>query len=651
MRLFLFFAAAFSFFNLQAQNMDADSLQRQLKIVKEDTLRVYLLESISYSYLSTSPDTAMEYALAGLNLAEKIGFAKGVAICTNAIGNVYFGIGDNAKALQYFLSYLRQKEQLKEGNLAVAYFNLANVYTEQKDYQHALFYLFQALAEDKRLLDTASLTYDYHSLGNIYTRMTKPDSSLIYLDTSYSFAVQLADTNMLGAILNSFGDAYLSKNDLLKAQDYFGSSIPFATIANDVEILISNYIGLSNISRQRDNMDSAIHYAKRAWTLANESNFLKQYLQAGVLLTNLFEEVSMYDSAYYYQKLSIATRDSIFNVEEIKKVQNLKFEEEFRRQSIESAKAEYRSKIKLFAAIGVTIILVFIAFLLWRNSMQKEKANKLLQQAKEKVETTLEELRQAQAQLIHNEKMASLGELTAGIAHEIQNPLNFVNNFSEMNKELVNELAAEIEKGNISEVKTLAADIIGNEEKILHHGRRAEAIVKGMLQHSRNNVGIREPVNINSLLDEYIRLSYHGLRAKDKTFETAIKTDFDKDLGNISIVPQDIGRVFLNLLNNAFYATAARRKMETEEYKPVVFISTSGEGNKVVIRIKDNGTGIPAAVVDKIFQPFFTTKPPGQGTGLGLSISYDIITNGHNGELKVNTREGEFTEFVITLER
>ncbi|MBS1666807.1 MAG: GHKL domain-containing protein [Bacteroidetes bacterium] len=296
--------------------------------------------------------------------------------------------------------------------------------------------------------------------------------------------------------------------------------------------------------------------------------------------------------------------------------------------------------------------MLIFAFILYRNNKQKQKANILLQAQKQEIETTLSELKNTQTQLVQSEKMASLGELTAGIAHEIQNPLNFVNNFSEVNKDLIEELNAERLKPNTERdeqlEKELLNDLKENEEKINFHGKRADAIVKGMLQHSRASKGIKEPTNINVLADEYFRLAYHGLRAKDKTFNAEMKTDFDDSIGKINIVPQDIGRVLLNLYNNGFYAVSERKKVEGEGYSPLLSLQTMKSGNNITITVKDNGNGIPQNVVGKIFQPFFTTKPTGQGTGLGLSLSYDIV-KAHGGEIKVETKEGEGTAFIIQL--
>jgi len=276
-----------------------------------------------------------------------------------------------------------------------------------------------------------------------------------------------------------------------------------------------------------------------------------------------------------------------------------------------------------------------------------EDFNKL-EAAKRQVDNTLVDLKQAQQLLVQSEKMASLGELTAGIAHEIQNPLNFVNNFSEVNTELISEMLEEVKKGNIEDAEAIADDIKKNLEKINHHGKRADSIVKGMLQHSRTSSGQKELTDINALADEYLRLAYHGLRAKDKSFNAKFETDFDNTIDKINIIPQDVGRVILNLINNAFYAVSQRQKTEGKEYEPTVIISTAHLNGNVEVKVKDNGIGISAKNLDKIFQPFFTTKPTGQGTGLGLSLSYDII-RAHGGELKVETKENNGSLFAIQL--
>ena len=262
---------------------------------------------------------------------------------------------------------------------------------------------------------------------------------------------------------------------------------------------------------------------------------------------------------------------------------------------------------------------------------------------------SLKELKETEEQLIQREKMASLGELTAGIAHEIQNPLNFVNNFSEVNTELIDEMSEGLKTGKINEALNLANDVKQNNEKINFHGKRADSIVKAMLQHSRNSSGLKEPTDINNLADECLRLSFHGMRAKDKSFNAKTEITLDKDIGLVNVVSQDIGRVLLNLFTNSFYSVLQKQKTAGENFEPLVSVRTKKVPGAVQIMVRDNGKGIPQKVIDKIFQPFFTTKPTGEGTGLGLSMSYDIITKGHDGELKVDTKEGEYAEFTIIL--
>jgi signal transduction histidine kinase len=332
---------------------------------------------------------------------------------------------------------------------------------------------------------------------------------------------------------------------------------------------------------------------------------------------------------YFQQQESIPADEKTELIKALKKVKS--------DLEIAEFKLERTEKVKRTTAI-----------LLDETIQELELKRKAVEETNAALHQSMEELKAAQAQLIQSEKMASLGELTAGIAHEIQNPLNFVNNFSDVSVELISEMVDEVEKGNTEEVKAIAKDVQQNLEKILHHGKRAGDIVKGMLQHSRTSSGQKELTDINALADEYLRLAYHGLRAKDKSFNAVLKTAYDEGIGKINIIPQDIGRVILNLITNAFYAVNERKKQLIEGYEPVVSVRTNQVAGRVEIVIKDNGTGIPQRTLDKIFQPFFTTKPTGQGTGLGLSLSYDIV-KAHGGEIKVDSAENEGTMFTIIL--
>jgi len=366
-----------------------------------------------------------------------------------------------------------------------------------------------------------------------------------------------------------------------------------------------------------------------------------------------------YKGAYENYKLYTLYRDSLQKKETEKRELQQEFEKKQAIAKVEQEKKDANAKrvknLQYFTIAGLLVLLlviILIALIQWKNNKQRKKTNTLLQSEKEKAESALTELKTTQTQLIQSEKMASLGELTAGIAHEIQNPLNFVNNFSDVNKELIEELMEERHKEQSTRDQKIEHEILRNlkenEEKINHHGRRADAIVKGMLQHSRSSSGQKELTDINALTDEYLRLAYHGLRAKDKSFNAKFITDFDNNVDKINIMPQEIGRVILNLINNAFYAVSEKQKQLNGGFEPTVSVGTKKIAGKVMITVADNGGGIPQKVLDKIFQPFFTTKPTGQGTGLGLSLSYDII-KAHGGEIRVETKEGEGSEFVIQL--
>jgi signal transduction histidine kinase len=415
--------------------------------------------------------------------------------------------------------------------------------------------------------------------------------------------------------------------------------IPVAPAAGYVEP--DYYLALLRIEQKnyQEAMAALVRNIKRVKGL--RQNVLRDYK----LLAGLYEKTGDNVKAKEVYKNFIILQDSA--LADQSKFRTISFETEQQITDNEIAISKLESANKLSAqsrnfSIGIAALLLILAGSIYYRFQSKKKANAVL-------EKTLTELKSTQSQLIQSEKMASLGELTAGIAHEIQNPLNFVNNFSEVNTELIEEMKEELKAGKTAEAISLADDIKANNEKIAFHGKRADSIVKGMLQHSRSGSNQKEATDINNLLDECLRLSFHGMRAKDKSFNAKTETSFDSNLIPINIVSQEIGRVFLNLFTNAFYSVMQKKKELGENYNPVVSASTQKEGNAVKIIVRDNGNGIPQRVIDKIFQPFFTTKPTGEGTGLGLSMSYDIITKGHGGELKVETREGEFAQFTIIL--
>jgi signal transduction histidine kinase len=460
------------------------------------------------------------------------------------------------------------------------------------------------------------------------------------------------------------GDVYFKQGDYRQAKLLYLKGHDLSINTNNLfNVAIAKH-KLSQLYLKIKQNDSALFYAKDNLSLMYflQQNFANFQLNLGTLYEDIFlayKQKNQLDSAYKYLLITSQIKDSLYKVRiaNLSAFQNVSFEETLRLESLESEQLQTESKIRIYSLLAGFMVVSVIGIILFRNNNQRKKSNLLLtsqkneiEQQKKQVEESMERLQSTQSQLVQAEKMASLGELTAGIAHEIQNPLNFVNNFAEVNTELIDELKKEIEPAGIISANELIEDIKANSEKIAHHGNRADAIVKSMLQHSRKTSAQKELTDINALCDEYLRLSYHGLRAKDKSFNAEFDTKFDTTLPLISVIPQDIGRVILNLINNAFYAVNERQKNEKDTgYKPHVTLTTRKQGGKVIIEVADNGTGIPTQVKEKIFQPFFTTKPTGEGTGLGLSLSYDIVTKGHGGELRVETKEGIGTEFIIQL--
>ena len=510
---------------------------------------------------------------------------------------------------------------------------------------------------------TPRIQLAYLNLGQSYLEANKPDSAFYYEKKAEqlalhgndkTFAIALSKTYLSTAQMH-LGDIYKALGNDSMSLAYYYQGLKTSTETNNRFTLSRLCAKLCRHFINTGNKDSALYYSLKDIGILKTLGMI-----AGVEINfgNGYENVylsyklnNQFDSAFKYQGLALVTKDSLAKVriKNLAEFQKLTYDEQLRLQNLEKEKVIYQNKVRTYFMLTGIGVLLLLAIIFYINNRQKNKANKKIANAYNDLKST------QQQQLIQSEKMASLGELTAGIAHEIQNPLNFVNNFSEVNRELIDELVDEVNKGNTDEVKAIANDIKDNEEKINHHGKRADAIVKGMLQHSRSSTGVKEATDINALTDEYLRLAYHGLRAKDKDFNSTLKTDFDNSIEKINIIPQDIGRVLLNLYNNAFYAVAekqnAERSKQNAEYQPTV----SGSGTKKsgmrrshVITVSDNGNGIPEKIVDKIFQPFFTTKPTGQGTGLGLSLSYDII-KAHGGEIKVKTKEGEGTEFIIQL--
>ena len=555
----LLFAAVINLpVNSQVQNID--SLKRLLEKSQPDTNRVNILMLLCYAYYFTNPETSLTYSERAGALAKELNYVKGEIVALNHAGESLRFLGDYPRSLRLQLRALELNRRIKnaEGE-AVSMGFIGFTYIEFREYRQALDYLFSSRDLNKNVKSQTKETFDLSNIGYAYNLLGMTDSALYYGQLAFKSYTGLTHGALKSLILTRLGITYFSLGKKDSALKYYHAALQNSSA---VEKVHKSKIErkLAELYRSISEYDSSLYYARRSFLDGKQTVQRLELLETGKLLVSLFREKQNNDSAFFYQDFVVAMTDSLYGPKKFKELQLLMLEEQQRQQGILKAQEQYKNKtrtIALLAALGVFLI---IAFILFRNIRNKQKANNLLNEQKNKIEQTLEELKAAQKQLIQSEKMASLGELTAGIAHEIQNPLNFVNNFSEVNNELIDEMKDELTKGNIEGAKSIADDISENEEKIIHHGKRADAIVKGMLQHSRSSSGVKEPTDINALADEYLRLAYHGLRAKDKSFNATMKTNFDENIGSINIIPQDIGRVILNLITNAFYAASRHQR-------------------------------------------------------------------------------------------
>jgi signal transduction histidine kinase len=631
-----------------AQSKKIDSLKIALANTTNPVERFDILNNLSLElagWKGIRIDSG--YCIEMLQIAQKLDSDSLLAISYNWLSSFfYLNKGDNTTGLEYIFKAVPLAEKAKDKRrISSLYFDIALIYFDLQSNEEALKYTLKGA---ENLPDKSHPLYDYmlvqyqSNMAQYFLTVKQPDSATYYITGMSETNQRLNGGTYDIPELTFKAEAYALKGNLSLADQNYQEALKLVDSVDNgsVRVLFYNHYIPFLLSSNR--VDEAATQSKYCLALAmRDDNSNMKMIGAG-FLRRVFEIRHQLDSAYYYSSMEADFKAVIFNQNNNNKIQALAFKENLRSYEEERKKAAYRNQLRLYALLGGLGVFLTIATILYINNRLRQKTNKEL-------EATLSNLRATQSQLIQSEKMASLGELTAGIAHEIQNPLNFVNNFSEVSSELVNEMNIEMDKGNTEDAKLIARDLKQNLEKINHHGKRAGDIIKGMLQHSRSSTGKKELTDINKLTDEYLRLAYHGLRVKNKSFNATIKTDFDETIGNINIIPQDIGRVVLNLINNAFYAVSTKASTSADGgYEPTVSVSTKKVGDKVLISVKDNGNGIPQKVLDKIFQPFFTTKPTGQGTGLGLSLSYDIV-KAHGGELKVETREGEGSKFIINL--
>jgi len=682
---------------LAETNMPAarDTLEMFLKLLKDDD---FLEKGYVYSEMGTlyrqslRTEKGVEYSKKALEMFRVSESEIDYMYELNSLGLVLRENGNYGESLDYLLKALKTARNLNDNSATIeALLAIGFVYALVEKKYVAIKYQQEALELFEQANDSIGIARVHNDMGVTFDFAGEIDSALVHhkkalalrlnynneYDTfsSYTYIGDLLALNgdIKGAIENTekglsytnhpyitsiissyikLGDFYNKLPDSNKANDTFIKAKQLSEENEYSEGILSVAIQLARLAEKNGNYKQALSFLRLAEGKAPEVNLqVKSLFYKAIAFA--YSELGDYKKAYQNNVIYAGLKDSVLAAENLSKVTKmtnimafenelaLKKENNERIMALKQAEIDREKVTRNLFLVGMIVAVIFVVITLVRF-FEKKKLNETL-------EHTLSNLKSTQKQLIQSEKMASLGELTAGIAHEIQNPLNFVNNFSELSSELIDEMNQEVENGDFEEVKFISADIKSNLEKITHHGKRAEGIVKGMLQHSRSSSGIKEKTDLNALCDEYLRLAYQGLRVKDKSFNATLTTDFDAKLGKIDILPQEMGRVILNLITNAFYAVKERKTKDGDAFEPQVSISTKIQENEIHILVSDNGYGIPDSIKDKIFQPFFTTKPTGQGTGLGLSMSYDIIKNSHQGELLVETIVNQGTIFTIKL--
>jgi signal transduction histidine kinase len=661
---------------VHGQTGKIDEARRQLAGKLTDTGKMVQYGILCFELREINPDSSFHYATLMYPIAQKLKLPLESSFALAEIGYALITKGNFPRALQSILKSIEVLDQSAENmpvlspafetldvysnrqddverqkltRLGLIYSFLGIAHNNAQNYRKAVNYLSSGIQIGNRIGHKKLLVVEYIPMGRAFLSLGKLDSALWCFEQAQANAIAAQFPYYMGSVMLNKGRVYLEMHKPEEALAAYRQGLLLSAEQGYFRGVVASTVAIAGIYQGMGRMDSVMTYLK--YGLENIQN-----LKAPEVNLRLYKALAQYytavgekDSVVKYQSLIIGVNEILFNAKQVQEFQNIEFNEQQKKEDLERAESEYRSRLRTNGLLGGLGLLATIMILLWRNNRQRIRANQLLQVQKKDLESTLVKLKSTQTQLVQSEKMASLGELTAGIAHEIQNPLNFVNNFSDLNKELIEELQEELKKGDIREASSIAANLKDNEDKINLHGRRADGIVKSMLQHSRLSTGQKEPADINKLVDEYTRLAYHGFRARNKEFNVKLAIDLDPNLPLVPVVAQDIGRVILNLLNNAFQAVEEKARTVGEGYQPTVTVTTNRNPQDLEIRVEDNGPGIPDNIKVKIFQPFFTTKPTGQGTGLGLSLAYDIVTKGHGGELKVVTKEWQGSTFAISL--
>lgn len=600
-------------------------------------------------------DSAIFYFRVLKNLYTQNNNSIAVAETALELKNLYGSKADYTSAMDEVDQALKIYEKAgdQEG-IARCYTHISDLLYYENKYEESVDYANEAIAIQEAIgaKEDLGISLRYKASSQLFVDGAL-DDALVTINKAINLYRAMGETGLpLMASLNGRGN-------ILKYMGRYEEAIADYRLIYEKALemgmdryTIPSVANIGHVYVLQEKWEEAIPYIMEAIDRMKKTGDTKNLWENYMHLSDIYKNLGDYENAYIYFTLYAENYQQFLNtiIDRLESEALIKYETEKKNEMIALQEREISNQQKISILSGIIVVLLIVSLIgMSRSRLKLRNKQREIEKSREELKQSLEDLKTTQAQLIHAEKMASLGELTAGIAHEIQNPLNFVNNFSEVSVDLMEELEEEISETNNQDVKDLTSDLKQNLEKINSHGKRAGSIVRGMLEHSRSGNGERIPTDINALADEYLRLAYHGLRAKDKSFQAAFEIVPDPSLPKIMAVQQDLGRVLLNLINNAFYAVSEKQKSNPEGYSPTVKVITRKKEDSAEIRVVDNGNGIPENVRTKIFQPFFTTKPTGEGTGLGLSLSYDIITKGHNGDLKVESEKNTGSSFIIRL--
>ena len=639
-----------------------DSLLLRFSNETSGPLRMGLARELGLFFTDIDPDTTMYFLNTQLQLAQSLGerlwegdALRRLGYLTYLQGSYSESFSYNTQALTLFMDTSNERkvwepsrlslagtpEQSRLTELALTFFHRAQLYTWISNISEQRPLYRKAIEIIDKAGDDAIASFMYSSLAESYIE-EYPDSAMMYLSIGLEKSEKVGFMKYRGNDLSRMGRAHKSLNDFDSAEKYYLEAIAKSREVNNFRHLAIAYYELARLNQLTGDTTSALDNAIKSYEAADSIQNLSVISDVGLMLSKLYEQLNDTDKAYYYLRLSQAASETLQKENQIRRASDLQFAEQLRLRDLEEAQARSQARLRITILMGVLFTIAVVAFLMYRNNRQKQAANKVL-------ENTLDNLKATQNQLVQQEKLASLGQLTAGIAHEIKNPLNFVNNFSEVSIELVDEAIEERSKAQESRDETLVDEILedikSNLKKVHEHGSRANGIVTSMLQHSRGGSGKVEPTDLNALIKEYSSLAFHGMRAGKNPINVDIDLQLNDQIKNIPLIGEDFSRVLLNLCNNAFDAMRATAEIRP----PKLTIRTIPEPEKIIIEVEDNGPGIPEDIRDKILQPFFTTKKGTEGTGLGLSITHDIV-KAHGGQIKIESKENEGSKFSILLD-